>query len=67
MNAAALYTVDYRTIDGETFAIGMIDPATGRPQMYAEHVLDTTERTRMIEDAVARINAQILELARRGA
>lgn len=67
MTTPTLYAVDYRTIDGDTFAIGMIDPATGRPQMYAEHVLDTAERTRIIEDAVARINAQILELARRGA
>jgi hypothetical protein len=67
MNAhtPALYSVQYRTLDGDTFAIGIISPETGRPQMYAEHVLDTTERTRVIETAVARLNAQILELATR--
>jgi hypothetical protein len=65
MSTPALYAVQYRTVDGDTFAIGMVDPASGRPQMYAEHVRDTAERTRLIEDAVARINAQIIELDRR--
>lgn len=62
MSTPALYSVQYRTIDGDTFAIGIIDANTGRPSHYAEHIRDTVERTRVIEAAVARLNAQVLKL-----